>query len=375
MAGVCGATTINDFAVDWLATDGYYDFNEDGIVNYLDVYLDEDMSQTIKIGVMLQLGYSKTDGTLTDPDATGGNIPNWHNRGPRWFWDNPPTNSIIAGDRRYGQAKDTFNSAGVDFTVLLGGYVWGDTADNEKLNWLNKAVAISEALDNPVYNVMEFRDIVQFNGTPSNLDFATAVGLVGGGHNQGAVENIFELSSAPRMYTSDVSGVRLVFIAEQTGFGAFGVAERNWLQNTALDTDLPVMIFSADYLADRTALIGNTVPALNTAITNYEQVTDIIDAAGNVQAVFMGNTGWGIWDLASPTPNFTEAPRWTVNSVEYFPLDSAAMSPDATGNRYYIIEIVPNAVKTGEGLKANVSIEGFSLGTSRSKNLTEYLLA
>jgi hypothetical protein len=368
--------------------------------------------KTLKIGIISHLGYSATDGTMTEDDAApypGENATNFHGHGYRRFWEdddasNPsvdnPSGGVISGDFRYGQARDAFNAAGVDFSTILGGYVWGDTHPDDVLEWGGKAIAISETLDNPIYNLLESRDTSALLSHKSQ--FFTDLGLAGGGgtHNQAPIANQYPNASEPDCYTSDSTfeftyGIRLVFLSDTTL--PPGVPT-TWITDVAFDTDLPIIVFSTRYMTDRTELAesgstGDNLIELDYLVTagnntwgsgaNYQQSIDIKNLMINepkVKAVIMGNTGYGRWDLENPSASYTGGAftpyEWPSSEPKFIPLDSSILAPLPGDNRYYIIEINIDATDLDGNTFTNTKITGGgTLGPDRDKESDPMLIS
>ena len=328
----------------------------------------------LKIGIATQLGYSSVD-----------NIPNWHVHGYRRFWESEEPNSGISGDTRWQAAATAFEAAGVDFSAILGGYVWSTgqvtISDADLISYIAKPPAISVAtLTNPVYNVIDIRDTTAWDdsATYAMSDFYDAVGLYPVGHNQGAVENPHPNAANPEYYTSDYKGVRLVFLNTQLIVDTYEMPEAAvaWLEDTALDTDLPVIVLSSAYIAPRSQIAGGvespgfgTKTGSNNIIGNYQDVRDILTAAGNVVGVIMGNTGWGWWPDST---TLNESPAWSEGNIDYIPLDSMIFAPDAGNNRYYIVEINTEAVAlSATQSRGNIKVTSYGVG-DRDKAFDDY---
>jgi hypothetical protein len=346
------------------------DVNGDGIVNFGDLaimaseWLEEE-AMSVKIGIIGDIGFSDGD-----------NIENWKVRGYRRFWDDEPTNSVDAAAARWTAAKNTFNSESVDAVVAFGAHVWdgvtnGDhhTTDTEALGLLQDAVDISELLDSEVYNTPVDRDALRFDGegaAPDMDDWFSETGLVGGGHNQGAISSPHPDSDNPYSYYFEVGGIRFIFLRSETSTVEEAVV--TWLEDTALNTNLPCVVMSSRYLTEKPGGWGVPAPGTGFFIGNYEEIHAAFVTAGNVQAVFQVSLFYGI------NVN-TKSDSWVVDDIPYLIFDGAVFAPVAEDNRYYIIEIVPNAVYTTNGRKANIKVTGYGLANERTKDFDSYVVA
>jgi len=313
---------------------------------------------SVKVGVITHIGTSDID-----------NKEDWHGRGIRRF-DTAST--------RWTAAVAAFNTAAVDFSVILGGIVWegvpGGTTDTEKLTLLQAQVDISETLDNDIYNIACARDEICFDGVgdaPAFSMWFSETGFVGGGHNQGTISNAYPDADNPYSYTFEVDGIRFVVVrTESDGGTGYEVSSDvlTWLSDTALDTYLPCVIFIGRYLHAEVGGTGD--PPTSQYISNADTVMAAITAAGNVQAVIQGNTYYGT--IAGETNVTGMFERFTVDNTPYYIVDSSVFAPEEADNRYYIFEIIPNAIQTANGMKANIKITGYGLANERSEDYSTY---
>jgi len=230
-----------------------------------------------------------------------------------------------------------------------------DTGDMIDGNVTDKATALAAALAKRDLFAGNRANIIgnHENGTPWGGDLATYYAAVESGHVTKA--NSYD---SGRCYTFDVNGVRCIFLGYTTTEMPSG--EKTWLADTALDTTLPVVIFSHLQLQPNgTSDFGN--------YTNADDIITIIEAAGNVQ----------LW-IGSHQHLATGGYRY-VNDIMYCDMLGSVLGPsdgsEPDGTYYAYFEIVAyfNALKGTNQLRCNIEITGHGRGGSR--NLLKSLIA
>lgn len=137
----CCAVTINDFAHEWLAVDSYCDFNEDGVVNYLDFSLIEFTNMGTKI----------TFGTIWDMHRTTLSPAAYHSYGdtnsqpwaePGWRLPANAEQSIDLAVARFNDYDDL--GTPVDLTIWGGDLINGGMGGVGEQRALNFAALVGD---------------------------------------------------------------------------------------------------------------------------------------------------------------------------------------------------------------------------------------
>lgn len=176
-----------------------------------------------------------------------------------------------------------------------------------------------------------------------------------------SVDNAIPRNSTPLSYTFEKNGIRFVVLyapLNSIGFDDPSVDDYlGWVQNVALNTNLPCVIFSHTRLQPSYTSIGG----LNGQFYVLDYATSIqpiIDKAKNVQVCFNGHWHPGDYSI--------------VNDIPYIGFYGSAKVSNDVDNAFYIVEIKPNSLYTPNGMKSNIKITGYSLGSLNSQDYTKY---
>jgi hypothetical protein len=165
-------------------------------------------------------------------------------------------------------------------------------------------------------------------------------------------ENVHVDSDTWKSYTYDLGGIR--FICIKNNFNVTEAGTFTWLEDQ-LSTSLPVVIVCH-------IPIWPISEWQWTYADDYATFQTLIHAAGNVQAVLCGHYHWNNGDVVK-------------NNVPYYSFFGSILCPNVDDNAYVIMEIIPNAVYTPNGRKANVSFQGFgSNGIAKTKAFDSYFI-
>ena len=247
---------------------------------------------------------------------------------------------------RHSEAIATFNSEGVDLVINAGDYLDENTEDIDKRTLLQAEVTRSQGLNADLLLSTGNHDQALFASEP--VDFYTDIDV-----NHIIRDNIYTDTNGWKSFTYDVGGIRLVCVHAVTGTNEVGMI--SWFEARLNESTLPVVVISHIPIWEITQWSW-------TYANDYTDFQSKIDIAGNVQAVFSGHYHWDNGDV-------------TINSVPYYSFFGSVLCPELSDNAYFIIEIIPEAVYTINGLKANIKITGFgNNGTSKTIDFTQYAI-
>ncbi len=243
-----------------------------------------------------------------------------------------------------GAVLSTFTGAGGVITVL-GNHdlaMWGDLDDvTDQDNLADYWILHDAEITNAVTRANEF-------------------GVADGGKQAVSAPDTTGYVTA---YTYDTQGVRYVVMLTTTGNIDVHADQLTWLADTALDTPLPVIVLA------HCPIYAPNVAFTYGVIGNSSAVTDVLDAAGNVRAVFCGHYhrnsmgGFGVPQVQR------------LNDIQYYCLRgdvlgandgrSSATATVADG-AHHGITIHPDAVMGTTHPRSNVVITGNARGLSKS---------
>ncbi len=173
--------------------------------------------------------------------------------------------------------------------------------------------------------------------------------------------NPYPNGTTPYAYTFETAGFRCVVLNYETEMSA---GQKTWLSGTALNTSLPVLVFGHNNC------YSNTAPSTSfSAYNNWEDVSDILEAAGNVQVVFGAH---------QHTPPTVGGNFYRVNDILYCDLECPVVGPtdgsepDEEDNVFYEVAIKADAIMGANQMMSDVQITGFRRGINR---VDAYLVA
>lgn len=290
-----------------------------------------------------------------------------------WTLGDDQYRQFSTAEARLTAAVAVFNAASAEYMIL-----GGDMIDGHGLNYAgtdaNRKTAVEARMDDLIVITDTFNGEVIWvygNHEASAWTAANSVDLtpadfwtkVDTGSNPVTRANEWNGDGDGTLgYTFEAGGIRYVIIYA-SGSGDLespgDVEERTWLNGTALNTTLPVVVISHATLTD--------VPNAYGVVDNFATIRGDLEAAGNVQLVIQGHYH------RNSIRHFSD-PFETINDILYVSgrgsvLGASDGNSSATAtivdSAYYLFDIKPNAYLGGSQAKANVTVTGYEQGTGK----------
>lgn len=251
---------------------------------------------------------------------------------------------FTTGTQRMQEFVDEFNGDGtIQACVNLGD--WVDANSTDAANELDALMVQTTDLPTAMISTDGNHGRLLFTGA----NFWTAMDT-----SHVARDNEYTDASGYISYTYDVGGIRFVVLS--SGGDRDEAGKLTWFETQLNASTLPVVVLTHYPLWLATEWNW-------TYASNFQDYQDLIDAAENVQAVICGHYHPDDIDTV-------------INDVPYINLNGSVLAPDVADNAYFKIQLIPNAVWTPNGMKANIKITGYgSIGITRTKDYTHYLIA
>jgi hypothetical protein len=247
---------------------------------------------------------------------------------------------------RLQQAVDTFNSESVDLVIDVGDLIDLNLSVAEIRSYLQARMAQYGDLTMPYIGTVGNHEWILYDTSQKIADYYTDIDTV-----HAARSNIYTDSNEWKSFTYDLGGIRFISLVDymvESDAGLF-----TWLEAQLAVSDLPVVIICH-------VPIWPIAQWQWTYANDYQTFQDVIDAAGNVQAVLCGHYHWDNGDVV-------------INDVPYYSFFGSVLCPNVDDNAYFILEIIPNAVGTPNGMKANIKITGYgSNGVAKTVDYKSY---
>ncbi len=289
-------------------------------------------TSSVKVGIIADVHH-----TDSADESWGGGV----NQGPvQW-------RKYSTAESRLTAFCNAMNAAGADVCIQLGDFM-DNSSTNTNLEEIVQTVTDSD-WSGLWYNVAGNHE--QYVWGDDFSDYEARI-------NNSAYDDGLEQNSADLSYSFDVNGIHFVVLF-LTGFNTTGVPVwatiEPWLVANLAATDLPVVIFSH-------ALIGGSGSLLYEPIcASAATIRTVLENAGNVQTVICGHYHWAGFDTV-------------INDIPYRNLRGSVLSDTSEDfhNAYYLFEIIPDAIYTPNGMKANIKLTGYEEGSAQSKELVTY---
>ena len=237
------------------------------------------------------------------------------------------------------QAVGTFNSEHADFMVNMGDSIDGDPDKSAELRYLQKTSNILAGYSGPHYCVL------------GNHDLAT---LTKDEFIAGARTEVAE-----RYYAFDIDTYHFVVLdgnynEDQSDYGAgnfqwdrciVSKMQLEWLRSDLSDAaGTPTVVFIHENLDYRTYQ-DDLDPHV---VRNYQQVQAVLEAGGNVSAVFQGHCHTGRYSF--------------LNGIHYITLSAMVVGPGVENNSYALVELCNGGgiEVVGYGRQISLSLPGRS---------------
>jgi hypothetical protein len=196
-------------------------------------------------------------------------------------------------------------------------------------------------------------------GNHETAAFSLDLTVYGGVINNSSYTNAYTSGSVDRAFSFDKDGIHYI-VLDTNNAGSLGEGndDTNWLIADLAASKLPKILFSHKHLSEIYFSCGSDY----VNITNASGIRSILEADGNVQAVFSGH-----YHTASYSPQI-------INDIWYVGLRGSVLSTstDDTTNAYYHVKVRPNATQGDSQQRANIEIDGYVNG--ESKPFRKYLL-
>lgn len=171
---------------------------------------------------------------------------------------------------------------------------------------------------------------------------------------QGSMENVYTDTNGWKSYTFDIGEIRFLVLFN-IGFLSVLQAHIDWLEAQLAASDMPMVLLSHAPCYPISPYIWSYPP-------NYQDVLDVLAAAENFQCAFNGHYHW-------------DCPRNKIDDAWHYHISGSILAPNVNDNKYYLVEIEPNAVYTPHGWKANIKITDYgNHGYSKTKDFTKYAI-
>lgn len=250
---------------------------------------------------------------------------------------------------RLQEAVSTFNSESVDLVIDLGDLIDFGLSQGAIRSYLQARVAEYGDLTMPWIGVQGNHDSGLYVTGEEITGYYTDIDVV-----HAARENVYEDASGWKSYTYDLDGLCFICIKNEMTTVEEGLLD--WFEARLAGTSLPVIIICH-------VPIWQITEWAWTYANDYADFQAKINAADNVQAVLCGHYHWDNGDVV-------------IQNVPYYSFFGSVLCPNADDNAYFIVEVIPNAVGTPNGPKANIQITGFgSNGTAKTTDFKKYLVA
>lgn len=236
----------------------------------------------------------------------------------------------------------------VDFCIQMGDFVDG-SANNTILERIVQVVTDSN------WTGLWYNMLGNHEQGIWGLDFSDYESRI----NNSLYDDPYVQNSADMGYSFDVEGIHFVvmFATGLTGPGSPDwTAQDAWLIANLAATSLPVVILIH---ADPSGNLGD----LSGYTTDHDdELRTIFENSGKVQAVISGHYHWAGFDIV-------------INNIPYYHLRGSVLSDTSedSHNAYYLFEIIPNAVYTANGMKANIKITGYEEGSGETIDFIKYM--
>ncbi len=304
-----------------------WDVESENIVSYTPV---------VDISSSWNNDYARTFGIITDIHFK---TPSEQSSVPAIYWNTFQQNEYRVYynvEERFLAALNKFHSVSVDFGIQIGDYInFALLAGAAEELQYAETIRASGDYKGLFYHVIGNHERIGFITRWS--DYADNI------TNSATIQSYIENDIAKAYYFEN-NGIRYIVL--------YGVLVENmssaqllWLENIALSSSLPKVIFIHSHIAGYDyGAASDYVGLANRAI-----IRGLLEADGNVQAVFQGH--WhnnNVYELR--------------NGIHYFGLRGSVLGTsldDGDCNAYYIVSLIPNVSWNGTRYIANVKLNGF----------------
>lgn len=324
-----------------------------------------------------------------------------HNTCAPYSWFLWPTNGDTGEWRvcstalaRLQDALDTFYALGIkrvldlgdmiDFGIPVGGETWNDMLDD--------IIAVYQASDfyiagGRIIALQGNHETSRWDGSPhSNSDWVDRIDNihVTRENTYSILDNLGSGDDSVRCYTYDYDGVRFIMLNYVPTAISSAFDPTNWFEDRITETSLPVVICCH-------------VPAGSTCKSqalHTQAWQDILIANDNVKMILSGHDhrGYGgdiYQDMSWPDNSGFDSEVTYAQDVWWFsgkggvrPINTVPKDDDYDSDAgagigvhdacHYILEIIPDSVKTSERMRANVKITGYRQAESDTKAFLTY---
>ncbi len=241
---------------------------------------------------------------------------------------------------RLQEAIDQANLDAVDFFTQLGDVV---NAPWDTDGWVARLQSFVDQINdgaNGLSGIDCYNVIGNHRLAAEEANYFTTIAAA-----QGTRSNQHPSAEVPSAYTFEINSVRFIVIYNKYN-AEMGAAQLTWLEDTALDTSLPVVVLSHAYLHTDMHDYGDPSYAYYNDGTEAATVRGLLEAHGKVQGVLQCH--------------YHRANSFRmINNIPYFSLHGSVLAPIPSDNAFYKFELDPDKFSVGGQSRGHITVTGY----------------